>query len=101
MDSSVGRIQEKDWSNTIIVFTGDNGPESVGAGSTGGLIRRKLSLFEGLLRVPLLMHWSAGILYNKQSYLLSSIMDITATFLEILDINLAICFTRQGGDHYS
>ena len=94
VDSSVGRVQEilkqrrvSDWSNTIIVFTSDNGPESVakgGAGSTGGLIGRKLSLFEGLLRVPLLMHWPAGILYNKQSDLLSSIMDITATFLELL-----------------
>ncbi len=64
-------------SNTLVVFSSDNGPEHTGpestwwfnaygdiglgdwysVGSTGGLAGRKRELFEGGIRVPLLVRW--------------------------------------------
>ena len=65
IDSQVGRIRNalSDLgiaNQTYLVFTSDNGPETVllertsnpGAGSTGGFRGRKRSLYEGGVRVP-------------------------------------------------
>ncbi|WP_129669148.1 sulfatase [Phytoactinopolyspora endophytica] len=51
--------------NTIVIFTGDNGPEDMyvpgashsAAGSAGPFRGRKRSLYEGGVRMPLIVHW--------------------------------------------
>ncbi len=45
--------------NTLIVVTSDNGPWF--QGSRGNTRGRKLEIFEGGMRVPLIVHWPAGI----------------------------------------
>ncbi len=70
MDASLGRLfDELDArglrENTIVIFTSDNGPTYVtadradhaGAGSAGPFRGRKWSLYEGGIRVPLIVRW--------------------------------------------
>jgi arylsulfatase A-like enzyme len=55
--------------NTIVVFSSDNGPEEIfinnaghsGAGSPGPFRGRKRSLYEGGLRLPLLVRWPGHV----------------------------------------
>src|SRR6185436_10911777 len=51
--------------NTLVLFSSDNGPEDIeiysvnhsGVGSTGPFRGRKRSLYEGGVRLPLLVRW--------------------------------------------
>ncbi|MCX6327051.1 MAG: sulfatase [Bacteroidia bacterium] len=98
MDWSVGEILKtlKDEgmdSNTLIIFTSDNGPwRNFGnhAGSSGGLREAKQTVFEGGQRVPCLMRWKGqipeGVVCNK----LSSSIDILPTLAAICDLNLPV-----------
>ena len=73
MDMNIGRVLDLVdslgiTSNTLILFTSDNGPEN-GAGFTGGLKGRKRLLTEGGIRVPCIWQWTghieAGTLSDK------------------------------------
>lgn len=75
MDAQIGRLME--WidsqpglaENTLVVFTSDNGPEDIyikgaghqAAGLPGPFRGRKRSLYEGGVRLPLLMRWTGHI----------------------------------------
>ena len=96
MDWSVGEVlktlsKEGVESNTLIIFTSDNGPwRSFGnhAGSSGGFREAKTTVFEGGQRVPCLMKWPGkipkGLVCNK----LSSSIDILPTLAAICHLNL-------------
>ncbi|MFA5058506.1 MAG: sulfatase-like hydrolase/transferase [Opitutaceae bacterium] len=70
MDRQIGRLlaklDELGFSrNTIVIFSSDNGPEDIeiinatwsGIGSAGPLRGRKRSIYDGGIRVPLLVRW--------------------------------------------
>ena len=74
MDTDVGKIlallkQLKIDDNTIVIFTGDNGPQGTVEGSydatffnsTGGLRGIKRSLYEGGIREPMIIRWNGKV----------------------------------------
>ena len=109
MDAQVGRIVTKlkamgEYDNTIIMFSSDNGPvtrearktwELNMAGETGGLRGRKDNLFEGGIRVPLIMAGGAikqGSVSNEPVYGL----DIVPTLAEMIGFELPTDRTIDG-----
>jgi len=77
--------------NTMIIFTSDNGPWiNFGnhAGSTGGLREAKGSTFEGGMRVPCIIRWPGVINPGLISNSLSSAIDIFPTLAEIVKAKL-------------
>lgn len=73
MDADIGKIsnllkQLKLDENTIVIFTGDNGPQGKEEGgyeqsffnSNGGLRGIKRSLYEGGIREPMIVRWKGG-----------------------------------------
>ncbi len=74
LDTQLGRLfdalDKLNLANdTLIVFTSDNGPEDIhitnaghsGVGSTGPFRGRKRSLYEGGIRVPLIVRWPGEV----------------------------------------
>jgi arylsulfatase A-like enzyme len=64
LDESVGAVldaleQSGVAANTLVVVSSDNGPWF--QGSPGGLRGRKMNVFEGGMRVPLLARWPGGV----------------------------------------
>ncbi|MEY5012256.1 MAG: Arylsulfatase [Verrucomicrobiota bacterium] len=73
MDAQIGRLIQKlkemgTYENTILVFSSDNGPETIhiskamhsGVGSTGLFRGQKRSLYDGGIRVPFIISWPKG-----------------------------------------
>jgi len=99
LDKQVGRIldvlDELDLADdTIIFFTSDNGPthvkEQVDAEffrSTGGLRGRKGSLYEGGIRVPMIVRWSGQTPAASESMHLAAHYDMLATLCEIAGVD--------------
>ena len=74
MDAELGRLFAKLDAlqlsdNTIVLFTSDNGPEDIhirnashsGIGSPGAFRGRKRSLYEGGVRLPLILRWPGKV----------------------------------------
>jgi len=94
MDRDVGRIVQtlKDRGfedNTIVCFTSDNGPTFNGGTdskffhSAGPFRGLKASLFEGGIRVPLIVRWPGKIAPNTKTEHISALWDILPTFVEM------------------
>ena len=84
MDNEVGLIiQElKDkglYNNTVIIFVGDNGRCN---------IRGKGYLYDPGINVPLIVHWPAGLKPSKEKDDMVSIVDVTATILDMAGVNI-------------
>jgi len=93
MDRDVGRllalIDELGLSDdTLVLFTSDNGPSWVGGvdkdyfDSTGGLRGRKAQVYEGGLRVPLVVRWPGKIESGSTSDHVNAFWDLMPTLLD-------------------
>jgi arylsulfatase A-like enzyme len=65
--------------NTLVIFTNDNGGEWLSRNAP--LSNRKFTLWEGGIRVPLLLRWPGVLPANKTSRQVAITMDLTATIL--------------------
>ncbi|MBI9016749.1 MAG: arylsulfatase [Phycisphaerae bacterium] len=95
MDGDVGKIMAllKEFGiddNTLVIFTSDNGPH--GSGKTiphfngaGGLRGRKMSLYEGGIRVPMIARFPGKIKPGSQTSHVSAFWDVLPTFAELAE----------------
>lgn len=87
LDDAVGKILAKldamgMRENTLVIFMSDNGPSSLG--ETGGLRAKKGEVFEGGIRVPLLLRWPGHIDPNTTHDGVFLTMDLTAAFANLV-----------------
>ena len=94
IDSDVGRILDRLdelglAQNTLVLFSSDNGPHQEGGhkmtyfDSNGPLRGMKRDLYEGGIRVPLIVHWPGHIRPGVESDHISGFQDILPTLAEI------------------
>ncbi len=101
IDNAVGRLMEyliENYDeNTLVVFTSDNGPETLhryrGAtksyGLPGPLKGMKLWTTDGGIRVPGILHWLGKETYNGTSDAVVSLLDFMPTFADISGAKLS------------
>jgi arylsulfatase A len=83
------RPGQKLLSNTIVIFTSDNGAEKNSDIASGPFRSHKGSVFEGGHRVPFLVSWPAGgIKAGASSAATIGLIDLYATFAEIAGSSL-------------
>ncbi len=83
-DQGIGRILDalerlKLARNTLVIFTSDNGGEWLSRNAP--LFHRKSTLWEGGIRVPLLLRWPARLQAGMTSPQVGITMDLTASIL--------------------
>ena len=95
LDTQVGEIMNKVEElgisdNTIIIFTSDNGPHTEGGAdpeyfnSNGPLKGTKRDLYEGGIRVPLIVKWPNEISPGSKTDHVSAFWDVFPTFSDIV-----------------
>ncbi len=100
LDASIGKLlaaidATEDRDNTLVIFASDNGGLHVPEGhrepvTHNGLFRAgKGYLYEGGLRVPLMIRWPARISAGKVMNDPVSLLDIVPTLLEAVDVDPA------------
>jgi arylsulfatase A-like enzyme len=67
--------------NTLVIFTNDNGGEWLSRNAP--LFHRKETLWEGGIRVPLLMRWPGQIPSGRTERQVGMVFDLTATILAV------------------
>jgi arylsulfatase A-like enzyme len=67
--------------NTLVIFTNDNGGEWLSRNAP--LSNRKSTLWEGGIRVPLILRWPGRLPANKTSPQVAITMDLTASILAV------------------
>lgn len=96
LDIYVGQLVQKlkemgIYDNTIIIFTSDNGPHAEGGAdpeffNSNGMWRGyKRDLYEGGIRVPMIVSWPRHILPGTETNFMCSFWDMMPTFEEILN----------------
>ena len=94
LDMYVGQIVDKlkelgVYDNTIIVFSSDNGPHKEGGAdpdffdSNGPWRGYKRDLYEGGIRVPLMVSWKGHVQARKKTDFICSFWDIMPTLREL------------------
>jgi arylsulfatase A-like enzyme len=94
LDDQVGEIVTKlkslgIYNNTVIIFTSDNGPHLEGGAdpdffdSNGPLRGYKRDVYEGGVRVPLIVHWPEKIKPGTTDHI-SAFWDFVPTFAELI-----------------
>ncbi|MGP9736388.1 sulfatase family protein [Brachybacterium sp. AOP42-C2-15] len=87
MDREIGRILDSlersgQRENTLVVYMTDNGGSTCNYGDNAPLEGAKYSLYEGGIRVPLLVSWPSAISPGQTSDVLASSLDLVPTFLQ-------------------
>jgi len=88
MDNGIGKVikslkETKQYNNTIIIFTSDNGGHNPSKANNGPLRDGKQSVYEGGLKVPTVICWKGKIKENSISNKTLMSMDLFSTILEI------------------
>jgi arylsulfatase A-like enzyme len=99
LDDAVGEIirfvDEQSYSkNTLIIFTSDNGGEKFS--DMGPYQGKKLSLWEGGIRVPAFVRWTGIIKPNLVTGQVATTMDWTATILAAANVSADPQFPLDG-----
>jgi arylsulfatase A-like enzyme len=99
LDQQIGRLLAKleemnELDNTVVMFTSDNGPHLEGGhdpeyfSSNGALRGYKRDLYEGGIRVPLIVYWKDRVEAGSVSGNIGSFQDIMPTFAEIASLQV-------------
>ena len=100
-DQGIGRILDaldrlKLAQNTLVIFTSDNGGEWLSRNAP--LFHRKSSLWEGGIRVPLLLRWPARLPAGTISSQVGITMDLTASILAAAGVKPPASYRPEGID---
>jgi arylsulfatase A-like enzyme len=83
-------------SNTLVIFTNDNGGEWLSRNAP--LFNRKFTLYEGGIRVPALMRWPGRIPAGQVTPQVGITMDLTATILAAAGVSVPAEARLEGID---
>lgn len=88
----ISKLKEKGlYDNTIIIFSSDNGPHMEGGAdpdffNSNGVYRgHKRDLYEGGIRVPMIISWPGHIQPGNETNMICSFWDLLPTFEEIIN----------------
>jgi len=101
LDATVGKINKllaelKIADNTMVIFSSDNGPHKEGGAnpqffnSTGGLRGAKRDLYEGGIRVPMIVKWPKIVKPGIITHEPSAFWDVLPTLLDATKIDTVI-----------
>jgi arylsulfatase A-like enzyme len=82
--------------NTLVIFTNDNGGEWLSRNEP--LTNRKNSLWEGGIRVPLILRWPGHLPANTTSDQVAVTMDLTASILDVAGAAVPAGYKLDGID---
>jgi len=82
--------------NTLVVFTNDNGGEWLSRNAP--LSNRKSTLWEGGIRVPLILRWPGHLPANTTSEQVAITMDLTASILAATGATIPATYKPDGLD---
>jgi len=101
LDAGVGRILDAldrhgKTRDTLVIFSSDNGGEWLSRNAP--FFHRKISLWEGGIRVPLLMRWPARLAAGKTSEQPAITLDLNATILAASGVTIPSGYAPDGID---
>jgi arylsulfatase A-like enzyme len=80
--------------NTLVIFTNDNGGEWLSRNAP--LTNRKSTVWEGGIRVPLILRWPGHLPANKSSQQVAITMDLTASILAATGTVVPVEYKPEG-----
>lgn len=94
LDTQIGKIMDQLVSlkldtNTVFIFTSDNGPHSEGGvkasfhKSSGPFRGYKRDLYEGGIRVPMIVRWPAAVKFGQTSDFVWALWDLLPTLADV------------------
>jgi arylsulfatase A-like enzyme len=87
MDDGIGRViralkENRQYENTLLVFTSDNGGELRAGGTVGSLRGNKQNVYEGGIRVPAIFVWPGRIQPGSTTDLVAQSSDLLPSICE-------------------